>query len=293
MYTLQECPICESEQFRFVWSVKDDAVSKETFRINQCTRCAFLVTSPRPEDQDLGKYYESDSYISHSDEQSTILYKTYQFAREIMLRRKWSLITKYAGKTRPHILDIGCGTGMFLQYCQKKGAITTGVEPSRSARKIASRNLKTDVLETIEQTTAQYDVVTLWHVLEHIPNLNESLHQIKTHLQDQGTLIIAVPNAKSTDARYYTNRWAGLDVPRHLWHFTPETMRRLLSNHKLNVNAIYPMKLDAFYVSLLTEKYRLDRFTIPGIIRAAYRGFISNISASPEEYSSLIYIVNK
>jgi 2-polyprenyl-3-methyl-5-hydroxy-6-metoxy-1,4-benzoquinol methylase len=200
-----------------------------------------------------------------------------------------------AGKQTPklNILDFGCGTGMFLHRCKEEGHTIEGVEPSATARAHASALLGTSIHETIAQTDNTFDVITLWHVLEHIPDLNEQLNQLKTKLKENGTMFIAVPNHRSKDAAVYGSNWAAYDVPRHLWHFEKTTMIRLLNNHSLNLRQTIPMKLDAFYVSMLSEKYKAKKTGVLTFIKGMLRGFQSNYLGNKNEYSSLIYVIRK
>jgi len=270
-------------------SCKDYTVSKESFSIVRDENSELLVTSPRPDDDDLGAYYESEDYISHSDSKKSVFDRIYQLVRNYTLRKKIKLINSFhiSNKT---ILDLGAGTGDFLLACQKNGWEVEGVEPSDKARDVAEEKLNQKFKKEVSEiSNRKYDVITMWHVLEHVPNLNEYVIQLKGLLKENGRLIVAVPNHKSFDAEYYGTFWAAYDVPRHLWHFSQSAIAQLFLKENLEVLKILPMKFDAFYVSLLSEKYRNGRMNP---FKSFYIGMRSNLKAKrTKEYSSLIYII--
>ncbi|HEY0741117.1 MAG TPA: class I SAM-dependent methyltransferase [Chryseosolibacter sp.] len=252
--------------------------------------CDFLLTSPRPEHDKLGRYYESPQYISHVAKATTLFDKLYEATREFALSWKLTLVKKFAESSQAHILDYGCGTGFFLKKMKENGFNIAGVEPSMTARKTAENLTSAPIHATIEDITQKFHVITLWHVLEHVSNLNELITQLKARLQQGGTLIIAVPNYKSHDATKYGMQWAGFDVPRHLWHFEQKTMQRLLANHQFKLVETIPMKLDALYVSMLSEKYRARKQSILTFAKGLMTGLLSNLAATNKNYSSIIYI---
>ncbi len=252
------------------------------------------MTNPRPDDDQLPKYYQSDAYISHSNKSLTFIDRAYKIVRRFTLSWKYKLILKYSEKGTASVLDFGCGTGSFLQKCRQHGIKISGVEPSETARQQAIRDTGTEIVSTPNNLTDQYDVITLWHVLEHVSNFNETLALLRSHLTENGTIFIAVPNLNSLDANIFRQRWAGYDVPRHLWHFNIKTMERILTQNHLRLTNILPMKLDAYYVSLLSEKYKNPKGGVSNIARAMLLGWKSNRAAhTTGEYSSLIYIARK
>ncbi|MFV0141836.1 class I SAM-dependent methyltransferase [Empedobacter falsenii] len=268
--------------------LKDYFLTGEKFEIYEDSETEVLYTLPQPI-ENLGKYYESKNYISHTDGKKSIFERFYQMVKSINLNNKLELINKVSnGK---NILDYGCGVGDFLEHLQKNGYDVLGMEPNDSARKIAQSKIgKEKVTSTeLEHNDQKFDIITLWHVLEHIPNLNEIIQQLKNHLSENGRLIIAVPNHKSYDAEYYGKYWAAYDVPRHLWHFSASSMNKLFNNFGMKIESIHPMKLDSFYVSLLSEKYKGNKL---GFINALRIGLKSNAQAKKTgQYSSLIYII--
>ena len=267
---------------------KDFTVSGEVYQVKKNKEFDMLVTVPVPEK--LGNYYKSEDYISHTDSKKSLLDKVYQYVKNITLKRKLKLINSFNTSSK-NILDVGAGTGDFLKVCQNNSWQVSGIEPDLDARNIASKKgvlLKENLSEFKNQ---KFDVITLWHVLEHVENLQEYIITIHNLLVDDGKLIIAVPNHKSYDANYYKEFWAAFDVPRHLWHFSQTSISNLFSSVNMNVEKKLPMKYDAYYVSLLSEKYKSGKMNP---IKSFYRGFISNLKAnSTNEYSSLTYVLKK
>ena len=274
-------------------TVKDHSVSGEEFELLVNNEFGFLETHPQPASDKLPEYYKSDDYISHTDSKRNLLEKAYHVVRNISLKRKLKLINSFASEDKK-LLDVGCGTGDFLQIAQQVNWTVTGIEPNEEARKIANsktNNSVFNVKQLLEFEKQSFDVITLWHVLEHLPNLNEHVSILKSLLKEKGNLIIAVPNYKSYDAMYYKNFWAAFDAPRHLWHFNQESVAKLFANENMEVMEILPMKFDAYYVSLLSEKYKSGWMNIFNAIRVA---LISNLKAKGTgEYSSLIYVIKK
>ncbi len=270
-------------------SAKDHLVSGENFHLLYDPAFEMLLTNPRPENEDLEKYYQSENYISHTDNKSGLVSFLYQTIKGYSLKKKVKLIKKLnhgSGK----LLDIGAGTGDFLVAANKKDWQVFGVEVNENARSLAKK--KSILLESkIDSYTNQkFDVVTMWHVLEHISDYRDVLQKCHALLNKNGVLVIAVPNYKSYDAQYYKNYWAAYDVPRHLWHFSKNSLPKILQN-LFNLISIKPMIFDSFYVSLLSEKYKTGKtFSL----KALWVGFQSNRSAKQtKEYSSLIYCFRK
>jgi 2-polyprenyl-3-methyl-5-hydroxy-6-metoxy-1,4-benzoquinol methylase len=293
MYTYTNCPICKNNSFKDFITCKDYTVSGESFTIVSCTSCKFKFTNPIPDIQDLGNYYKSEDYISHSNTKRGIISKLYHIVRSYTLKEKVKLISSYVPKGI--IIDYGSGTGMFLKTCKESGWSAFGMEPDKDAREVAhefgvqSFSSKDELNTVVKDLSAS--AITLWHVLEHVTYLDETLKFFNSKLQNQGILAIAVPNYKSEDANFYAEHWAAYDVPRHLYHFDKVTMEMLLSKHGFNLIKTKPMLFDSFYVSLLSEKYKTGA---NNPFKAFITGLKSNIRAkSSSEYSSLIYIFKK
>jgi 2-polyprenyl-3-methyl-5-hydroxy-6-metoxy-1,4-benzoquinol methylase len=267
---------------------KDYTVSGEIYQVKKNTEFDMLVTVPVP--KNLGDYYKSEDYISHTDSKKTLLDKVYQSVKNITLKRKLKLINSFNNSSK-NILDVGAGTGDFLKVCKDNSWNVFGTEPDLGARNIAAKkgvNLQEDLSKFKNK---KFDVITLWHVLEHVQNLQEYLSELENLLSKNGRLIIAVPNYKSDDANYYKQFWAAFDVPRHLWHFSQSSIAKLFSEVNMIVEKTLPMKFDAYYVSLLSEKYKSAKMNP---IKSFYRGFVSNLKAKKtNEYSSLVYVLKK
>jgi SAM-dependent methyltransferase len=270
-------------------TTKDFLVTGESFDLLIDSTRDLLITSPQPNEQDLSKYYESNLYISHTDSKAGLMAFLYQYVKKYSLALKLRLILRLNGSSGT-LLDIGSGTGDFLKLAKENGWEAKGVEPNAAARNLAKqKNL--EVFETIDVLSGQtYDVITLWHVLEHLPNLEFATQKIALLLKPGGTLVVAVPNFNSYDAKYYKRYWAAYDTPRHLWHFSKTSMAKIFP---LSVRLVKtkPMLFDAFYVSLLSEKYKKGTtFSV----KALFIGLWSNIKGlGSKEYSSQIYCYKK
>jgi len=274
---------------------KDHTVSGEEYSVMFNEEYKMLVTSPVP--KNLFNYYKSKNYISHTDSKKTFFDKAYQVVKKITLKHKLRLINESLrtqnSMYRPekNILDVGAGTGEFLKVCKNNSWKVFGTEPNNDARTIAVKKgivLERDISKFSNQ---KFEIITLWHVLEHVENLSEYISNLNTMLSDCGRLIIAVPNFNSDDAKYYKEFWAAFDVPRHLWHFSQQSIHRLFLKENMLVEKTIPMKFDSYYVSLLSEKYKNGK---SNFMSALYRGFVSNWKArASSEYSSLIYVIKK
>lgn len=266
--------------------VKDYSVSGETFELLYNADYDMLITHPQPGIQDLPRYYESEDYISHTDSKRSLFEKLYHLVKKIALSNKLALINSCQEKGS--LLDIGAGTGDFLLVAKNNGWQTTGIEPSNKAKEIATKKGVSFVNEIAEIADKSIDVVTMWHVLEHVPDLQNQISQLKRIIKTNGTIIIAVPNFKSFDANHYGKFWAAFDVPIHLWHFSKTAIEKLFDEKDLKLTKTVPMKFDSFYVSLLSEKYKTGKMNF---IKAFFIGLKSNWSAKQNlEYSSHIYV---
>ncbi|HEY4628290.1 MAG TPA: class I SAM-dependent methyltransferase [Flavobacterium sp.] len=269
-------------------TVKDYSVSKETFDLYHDEELDMLITTPQPSLDSLGKYYESVDYISHTDSKRSLFEKAYHFVKSIALKNKLDLINSLQ-PDKGMILDIGAGTGDFLSVANQNGWQTIGVEPSDKAKAIAKNKGVSFVEKTAELENQSFDVISMWHVLEHVPNLDDQIKELKRLLKPNGTLIIAVPNFKSFDAKHYGKFWAAYDVPIHFWHFSKTAIQALFQREKMKLVKVVPMKFDSFYVALLSEKYKTGKMNF---IKAFFVGLQSNWKAKKNlEYSSHIYII--
>ena len=269
-------------------TVKDYSVSQETFDLYHDEELDMLITHPQPSLENLGRYYESVDYISHTDSKRSLFEKCYHFIKSIALKNKLNLVNTLQ-PSKGSILDIGAGTGDFLSVVKENGWNTIGVEPSEKAKAIAQKKGVSFVEQTSELENNSFDVITMWHVLEHVPNLDNQIKELKRLLKPNGSLIIAVPNFKSFDAKQYGNFWAAYDVPIHFWHFSKTAIKKLFAKEDMELVKVLPMKFDSFYVSLLSEKYKTGKMNF---VKAFFIGLQSNWKAKKNfEYSSHIYVL--
>ncbi len=290
MESVTKCPVCQATGFEVAFDAIDHTVSHESFSVQRCTTCGFLSTTPRPDQAHIGRYYISQAYISHVEKPVGLKDTIYHHIRRNAIRSKQALIAKYKPKGR--VLDIGCGTGDFLAYMQSKGYAVQGIEVSANARQIAlSKGV--EVLSDLNQVpqTPIWDVVTLWHVLEHVPDPREVLLQIQARIAPGGLLVIAVPDNESWDCHHYGTRWAAWDVPRHLFHFRRKDVGSLLKSCGFELLETRNMWFDAPYVSMLSEKYGgagpVGSF-VKGTIIGSWSNLISLLRNRPT--SSSLYI---
>jgi SAM-dependent methyltransferase len=289
------CPVCNSDQTHFVLKVKDYSVSGEFFDVFECSRCSLRITKNAPAEENIGPYYRSEDYISHSNTRKGLVNSLYHLVRNRTLTTKYHLIENAADIKQGYHLDIGAGTGAFVQYMNQHGWKSAGIEPDEKARERAQVFHATKLFpaEAFESLLPEsFDAISLWHVLEHVHDLYPYLHQIRNILKPHGTLFIAVPNYTSFDAVKYGANWAAYDVPRHLYHFSPASMRWLLKDAGFRMKNIVPMWWDSFYISLLSEKYAGSHASM---LKGFLTGALSNMKAlaNNESCSSLIYISGK
>jgi SAM-dependent methyltransferase len=291
----ETCPLCLSPEISHFLNCTDHFVSKEVFTLSQCKKCGFRFTQDYPEENEAGRYYESDDYISHSDSNKGITEKAYQFIRRIMLKRKKVIISKVAGLSSGNILDIGSGTGHFLNEMKLAGWNIKGVEINSGAREYAASRFKIEMIVPEEINTlapGSFDCITLWHVLEHFHDPFEYMKTISRLLKPEGVCIIALPNCNSFDAIHFKKEWAAYDVPRHLWHFNPSTFSLFAEKTGFKLSGNLNLPFDVFYISILSEKYRNSAFPmISGVIK----GILFSVRSvfSRNRNSSVIYILRK
>lgn len=294
MIVYDSCPNCGSKNISFIISAKDHTLSGEEFEIWECNNCTQRFTQNIPGKEDIETYYQSKNYISHSDTSTGFVNNMYHKVRKHTLIQKRKLIEKTTGKKQGNILDVGAGTGAFLNAMKMANWKVTGIEPDKNAREKAKELYGIHIEESEKMNSLplqSFDAITLWHVLEHVHDLHENAEQLKNLLSSNGKLFIAVPNYTSYDAKIYKEYWAAYDVPRHLYHFSPLAMKNLLQNHGLKVEKIKPMWFDSFYVSMLSEQYKTgNSHPLKAILNAS----ISNLKALfyKSKCSSLIYIAS-
>jgi SAM-dependent methyltransferase len=289
------CPLCSSEQISLHLSCTDSFISRKDFVIFKCSACGFLFTQDYPDESEIGSYYESDDYISHSDTSEGLSNKLYRIARRFMLGRKKDLIHRITGLDSGDLLDIGCGTGHFASTMKKAGWRVKGIEINEKARNFGASHFGLDVIAPDKISGLEsnnFDSITLWHVLEHFHNPFNYASEIYRLLKPGAFCIVALPNSSSYDSDHYNRYWAAWDVPRHLWHFSPSTFRVFSEKTGFITDSIRMLPLDVFYISLISEKYK--RSTVPfiyGFTKAIIFSFLTLFNK--RKSSSVIYILRK
>lgn len=290
---IKTCIVCNSKNIGKHLNCVDHFVSGESFSIARCHDCGFCFTSPRPSVKVIGKYYESEEYVSHSKTSAGFINRLFHLARLYTLRSKKRIVNKYADQG--NLLDYGCGSGEFLKTMSDAGHNVVGIEPDMNTRKLAINEYGLNIVSESDLSgipDGSLSSITLWHVLEHVYPLEERIKSFYQKLSNTGTLFVALPNIASYDAKKYKAHWAAYDVPRHIYHFDPLTIKRLMNNFGFNLYKTLPMHLDAIYISMLSEKYKTGSAKN---LKAIFSGMYSNFHALTHKgnYSSLIYIFKK
>ena len=287
-----KCPWCDSEKTQIHLWLKDEFLSLEEFKIYECHNCGLLFTDPRPGKDKIGEYYKSEEYYSHQENKKGFIPKLYERVKTVNLKHKYKIATE--GKATGKMLDIGCGVGDFLHTAEQQGWKCMGVEPSEDAKAIAEKRIKAEIIssENLEKIADEtFDVITMWHVLEHVDDLRWQVAQLQRLIKNDGRIVIAVPNYKSYDASYYKEKWAAYDVPRHLNHFNKNTLVKIFKSNGLTLKSCDKLGWDAYYISYLSEQY--EHHSLP-LLRGVFRGFISNCKArKSNEWSSRVYVFEK
>lgn len=292
---IKECPVCGDLHFNHAMTCTDFYATGETFDIVRCATCGFTFTQGVPVESEIGRYYDSPDYISHSDTHKGFVNTLYHRVRRYMLGRKARIVENESTLQNGRLLDIGCGTGYFPAMMQQLGWDVNAIEKNASARTFAKERFGIEALSETQLSVLpnqSFDVITLWHVMEHLEHLHATWDTLYRLLAPNGVLVVAVPNCASYDAERYGEFWAAYDVPRHLWHFTPKSIRLLAAEHQFELSNAYPMPFDAFYISMLSEKYRKSSMAS---IRGLWSGVIASIHSwrNKEKSSSMIYIFKK
>ncbi len=289
------CPVCANDGCTETFSCKDHLATGELFSIYTCPHCGFAFTQDFPSEAEIGKYYDAPEYISHSDTHQGVINSLYHWARKVALKSKTNIVSKYSSDNAETLLDIGAGTGYFLNAMCLKKWVVTGIEKSESTRQYAHQKFGLNIQDAdylFDIPNKIKDVVTMWHVLEHVEKLNETMANLHRILKDSGVLIIALPNKKSADALAYKKEWAAYDVPRHLWHFSPDDFTSLAQKHNFKIEKMKAMYFDPFYIAMLSEKNKgTSAASLVGLIKGSIY-FIQSLF-STRKCSSIIYILKK
>lgn len=287
-----KCPWCGSDKAQINLWLRDEFLTKEDFHICECLNCGLLYTMPRPSKDKIGAYYKSEEYYSHQENTKGFIPKVYERVKKTNLKHKYKLATN--GLNVGKLLDIGCGVGDFLHTAEMHGWKCTGVEPSEDAKAIAQKRMQGEIFSSEELENMPdgcFDLITMWHVLEHVDDLKWQVEQLRRLVKPDGRIVIALPNYKSYDGQYYKELWAAYDVPRHLNHFNKTTLAKIFKTSGLELIKMDKLKWDAYYISYMSEQYKLH--SLP-LVRGIYRGWISNCRARRSgEWSSLVYVFEK
>ena len=288
----KQCPWCGSEKSQIHLWLKDEFLTKEDFQIYECKNCGLLYTEPRPDKEKIGQYYKSEAYYSHQENKKGFIPKLYESVKSVNLKKKYKIATK--GLKRGKVLDIGCGVGDFLHTMEQMGWEGSGIEPSEEAKEIARKRVRAQIWQPQEIESLpdnSFDLITMWHVLEHVDDVKEEIRQLQRLVKKGGRLVLALPNFKSYDAQYYNAQWAAYDVPRHLNHFCKESIVRIFRDSSFELTRTDKLVWDAYYISYMSETYR--NHSLP-LLRGMFRGLVSNCKArSSGEWSSKVYIFEK
>jgi 2-polyprenyl-3-methyl-5-hydroxy-6-metoxy-1,4-benzoquinol methylase len=290
-----ECPVCGSVSIQKVLDAKDYTVSHKVFAVWECGQCSLRFTQDIPDQSSIVPYYKSEEYISHTNTSKGLVNNLYQKVRNYTLGVKRKLVIRQTGVQKGTLLDLGCGTGAFVNEMHTHGWNVTGLEPDADARKLGEQLYQLQIQpadQLYQLAPAQFDAITLWHVLEHVHDLHAYIQQLKVLLKEKGKIFIAVPNYTSKDAAVYKACWAAYDVPRHLYHFSPAAVDQLIQRHGMQVEKYKPMWFDSFYISLLSSKYKNGKTILVG---AVWNGFLSNLAAlfNVKKCSSVIYVIER
>lgn len=292
MNNITNCQICKSNDLSNFLQTKDYFFTEENFDLSVCNNCNFVFTNPIPANDEISKYYDTTKYLSHDTNSNGILGKIYKIVRNINLRSKYSLIKKF--KKHGSVLDIGCGTGEFLNFMKQSNWESFGIEPETKAKEFAIKNYNLEIFSESklnEFPVGKFDLITMWHVLEHVYDLNNRLNRISKLLSDEGIFVNALPMIDSPDAIRFGKYWAGLDVPRHLHHFSYSTFCKLANNNGFEILDSFPMKFDSYYVSYLSHQAKKNSMAFA---RGLIDGFLSNLKANKKRnYSSMIFVLGK
>lgn len=290
LHHIANCPVCEKTEFVDFLKSKDFTFSKEEFTVQKCVSCGFRFTNPIPTEENIGSYYDVDNYMSHAtNAKKGLMPFVYKKVRNINVANKIKLVNEFAqGKS---LLDIGAGNGFFLNACKNSGFEVAGLEPDENARRVALSDYSLSLQDPCEIKNIpdqSVDVITMWHVLEHVYHLKRDIAEYKRVLKDDGAIVLALPNIDSFDANHYKEYWDGLDLPIHLYHFTPKDVSNLFSSFDMEVVKMEPMKFDAYWVSMNSEKFKEG-----STIKAFYIALKSNLKAKNGKYSSQMYVLKK
>ncbi len=265
---------------------KDYLVTGESFKVYLDENKIIGKTFPAPKKSEMFKYYDSNQYLPHSYNNKNLITILYSVVKRQMHRKKLEWMSRQLNHNSS-VLDYGCGTGDFVNYLRSKSVMAYGYDPNIKFN-LDSPDYLTN---NFDWGVNKYDIIFLWHVLEHTHDPFVLLQSLKKLLKKNGKIFIAIPNFKSFDSTYYRKYWAGYDLPRHLWHFSRKSIYQIAEQNNFKIHTEKRLYLDAIYVSFLSEKYKSSRFPyLQGLII----GFISIFrSFFTKESSSFLFVFNK
>ena len=260
------CPISKSKEFIPYLQVPDrfDNSGKADWNLVRSCASGLIMLNPRPDSAEISRHYRNDGYDPYRNSRNSSSFKerTYLAARTLLLGYRAGIILK--GWVKPleecAVLEIGCSTGDLLNYFHRRSGVPVnnlaGVEPDADSARHARECFGLNIFPSIAAQSAEkkrFDRIVLWHTLEHIHAINETLHEVSAQLKPDGQLVIALPNPASFDAEYFRENWIAWDAPRHLYHFWPGTVEKLLALHGLSVFRRQPYFPDTVYNTLYSE----------------------------------------
>jgi len=288
------CIVCGATSFTDELVVTDWLVSNEDFLVKECNACSFRFTSNPPAAEHAGPYYETEEYVEHSDNAEGLINVVYHKARTWMLKYKLRLIRKHSDGKR--LLDLGSGSGYFLNSMKNNGYDVNGVEISDKAVALCQNKFRIKAYSPTEflanEIPGEFDVATMWHVFEHVYSYNEYFDMLHKKLTKNGTLIIAMPNYYCLEEKTYKKYWNGYDTPRHIWHFTPSTFPRFAKDRGFEMVKMTSLPLDMFYNSMISASYKKSFTFLPITVFVGLCSLMLSIF-SFKRTSSVVYVMKK
>jgi len=270
------CYICKTSNYKPYVTIKD-ILNINSFTIAQCD-CGFCFVNPRPSEKELKKYYHTDDYLPHSKGKG-VLFLLYRIVQKISFYNKFLLLRNLKEKITH--LDYGGGDGRFSNYVNsKENATSSFYDP------YYKNSLNADFKKK------EYNIITLWHVLEHAYDLDILFENIEKSLENRGKLVVAVPNFDSLERNIYKENWAAYDLPRHLYHFNNISLEKLLRSKGYKIIDKKRMLFDTFYISILSSMKISNISVIKSLFVALFIS-IKVIIKGPEFSSSLLYVCEK
>ncbi len=274
----------EQNKKNFHCETKDYLVTGEKFKVYMDQNNIIGRTHPIPKKEEMDKYYESEDYYPHSLKKKNLLTFLYAISRKYMHLKRLIWMRSYL-KNNTRVLDYGCGSGDFVKYLRSKSIDAYGYEPRHN---FCEHDFLTN--EKIWKNK-KYDIIILWHVLEHIHNPFVLIQSLKKRLNKKGKFFIAIPNFKSFDSKHYGKYWAGYDTPRHLWHFSRKSIHLIAKKNRFSIFKEKGLHLDSIYVSYLSEKHKRKHFPL---LFGVVIGFVSILnSLFTKESSSFLFVLKK